>query len=158
MGVKQWCTTKCQLKPVSANAVSGAQASGKTIARSKTTLRGHSKAFCEPTQLSPSCTERLDQQATGEMDEVGRESSRHRVAKYFQRPISNAWQLIALLLALLCSRIYKRFDFTESYFTIHSFFTPKNSDTIISYARKVLKIFNCHLNCKREFTMITGKT
>ena len=103
-------------------------------------------------------TERLDHQATDEMDDVGRESSRHRVAKYFQRPISDAWQLIALLLALLCCRIYKRFDFIKSYFTIHSFFAPKNADTIIFYARKVLKTLNRHLNCKRKFTMITGKT
>ena len=77
-----------------------------------------------------------------------------------QRPISNAWQLIALLLALLLALlcIYKRFDFTQSYFTIHSFFAPKIADTIILYVRKVLITFNRHLNCKREFTMIIGKT
>ena len=43
-------------------------------------------------------------------------------------------------------------------FTIHSFFAPKIADAIVLYARKVLKRFNHHLNCKREFTMITGKT
>ena len=78
----------------------------------------------------------------------------YRVAIYFQRPVFNAWQLIVLL----CCGIYKRFDITESYFTIHSFFAPKIADTIFLYAHKVLKAFNRHLNCKREFTMITRKT
>ena len=73
---------------------------------------------------------------------------------YLQRPISDAWQLIALL----CCGIYKRFDFTESYFTIHSYFAAKIADMIILHAYKVLKTFNHHLNRKREFTMITGKT
>ena len=44
-----------------------------------------------------------------------------------------------MLLVLLCYGIYKRFDFTESYFTIHSFFTPKIADATILYAHKVLK-------------------
>ena len=100
----------------------------------------------------------LDQQATSGMGKVGWEGSRHQVTIYFQRLISNAWQLIVLLLMLLCCRIYKRFDFTESYCTIHSFFAPKIADATILYARKVLITFNRHLNCKREFTMITGKT
>ena len=77
---------------------------------------------------------------------------------YISGPISNAWQLIALLLALLCCGIYKCFDFNETYFTIHSFFAPKTADTIIFYVCKVLKTFNCRLNHNREFTMITGKT
>ena len=103
----------------------------------------------------------LYQQATGGMGKVGRESSRHRVAMYCSRGrwiSDSAWQLIALLLALLCCGIYKRFDFTESYFTIHSFFVPKIADATILHACKLLKTFNCHLNRKREFTMITGKT
>ena len=82
----------------------------------------------------------------------------HHIFIYFQRLISDAWQLIMLLFALFCCGIYKRFDFNESYFTIHSFFAPKVADGIILYAHKVLKTFNRHLNCKCEFTMITGKT
>ena len=45
-------------------------------------------------------------------------------------------------------------DFNESYFIIHSFIAPK---IVVLYACKVLKTFNYHLNCKREFTMITRK-
>ena len=87
------------------------------------------------------------------MGEVGRES---RIAIYFQTNFrTEAWQLIVLLLTLLCSGIYERFDFNEPYFP---FFVPKIADTIILYSRKVLKTFNCHLNHNREFTMITGNT
>ena len=71
---------------------------------------------------------------------------------------SNTWQLIVLLLALLCDGIYKRFDFNESYFTIHSFFVPEIADAFILYVHKVLKTFNHHLNHKLEVTMITKKT
>ena len=53
---------------------------------------------------------------------------------------------------------YERFNFNESYFTIHPFFALKIADAIILYAREVLKIFNRHLNHKREFTIITRKT
>ena len=63
--------------------------------------------------------------------------------------------LLALLLVLLCSGIYKRFDFNESYFTIHSFFAPIIADAIILYMHKVSKTFNRHLNLKCEFSMIT---
>ena len=50
---------------------------------------------------------------------------------------------------------YKHFDFTESYFTIHSLILCTIK---FLYACKVLKTFNRHLNLKREFTMITEKT
>ena len=74
----------------------------------------------------------LKQQATGGMGEVGQKvespSSRHIC---ISGPISDAWQLIVLLLALLCSGIYECFDFNESYFP---FFAPKIADTIILYA------------------------
>jgi len=73
---------------------------------------------------------------------------------YISGLISDAWQLIALLLTLLCSGIYERFGFNESYFP---FFVPEIADAIILYARKVLKTFNRHLNHNREFTMITRK-
>ena len=85
------------------------------------------------------------------MHKVGRESRVAIESSCISRPISDAWQLIVLLLTLLCSGIYKCFDFNESYF---SFFVPKIADAIILYARKVLKTFNCHLNHNREFTMI----
>ena len=49
---------------------------------------------------------------------------------------------------------YERFNFNESYFTIHPFFARKIADAIIFYAREVLKIFNRHLNHKHEFTII----
>ena len=52
---------------------------------------------------------------------------------------------------------YERFNFNESYFTIHPFFTLKIADAIILYAREVLKIFNRHLNHKREFTVIAER-
>ena len=89
------------------------------------------------------------------MYEVGRESRVAIESSYISGPISVAWQLIALLLVLLCSEIYKRFDFNEFYFP---FFAPKITDAIILYARKVLKTFNRHLNHNCEFTMITGNT
>ena len=87
------------------------------------------------------------------MYEVGRESRVAIESSYISGPISVAWQLIALLLMLLCSGIYECFDFT-----FHSFFAPKIANAIILYARKVLKTFNRHLNHNREFTMITRKT
>ena len=93
----------------------------------------------------------LEQQATGGM---GTRLAKKVESPYISRPISNAWQLIALL----CCGIYKRFDFNESYFTFHSFFVPKIADVIILYAHKVLKTFNHHLNHKCEFTITTGKT
>ena len=89
------------------------------------------------------------------MHEVGRESRVAIESSCISGPISDAWQLIALLLTLLCSGIYERFGFNESYFP---FFVPEIADAIILYARKVLKTFNRHLNHNREFTMITGKT
>ena len=57
---------------------------------------------------------------------------------------SDRWQLIVLLLMLLCCGIYKSFDFTESYFTIHSFFAPKIADMIkgfftTNFVNKILK-------------------
>ena len=88
------------------------------------------------------------------MHEVGRESRVAIESSCISGPISDAWQLIALLLTL-CSGIYERFGFNESYFP---FFVPEIADAIILYARKVLKTFNRHLNHNREFTMITGKT
>ena len=54
--------------------------------------------------------------------------------------------------------LYKCFNFNESYFTIHPFFALKIADVIILYAREVLKVSDRHLNHKREFTIITGKT
>ena len=107
-------------------------ASGKTIARSETTLRSHSnyvKAFLWACSIV--------------------------AMLYINARSASRRQLIVLLLTLLCCGIYRRFNFTESYFTIHSLFAPKIADTIILYARKVLKTFNHHLNRKREFT---GKT
>ena len=53
---------------------------------------------------------------------------------------------------------YERFNFNESYFTIYPFFALKIADAIILYEREVLKIFNRHLNHKREFTTTTRKT
>ena len=53
---------------------------------------------------------------------------------------------------------YECFNSDESYFTIHPFFALKIADAIILYMREVLKIFNRHLNHKREFTIITEKT
>ena len=100
----------------------------------------------------------LEQQVTGRMGEVVQESRVTIESPYIFRPISDAWQLIVLLLTLLCCGIYKCFDFNESYLTIHSFFGPKIVDAIIHYAHKVLKTFNRHLNHNHEFTMITGKT
>ena len=76
------------------------------------------------------------------MHEVGRESRVAIESSCISGPISDAWHLIALLLALLCSAIYERFDFNESYFP---FFVPKIADAIILYACKVLT-FNCHLH------------
>ena len=79
----------------------------------------------------------LQQQAIGGMGEVGRES---RITIYFQTDFRmEAWQLIALLLTLLCSGIYERFDFNELYF---AFFAPKIADTIILYSHKVLIIIS----------------
>ena len=89
------------------------------------------------------------------MYQVGQESGVAIESSYIFGPISDAWQLIALLLALLCSGIYERLDFNESYFP---FFAPKIADAIILCARKVLKTFNRHLNHNREFTMITRNT
>ena len=54
--------------------------------------------------------------------EVGWESRVAIKSSCISGPISDAWQLIALLLTLLCSGIYERFDFNESYFP---FFVPK---------------------------------
>ena len=89
------------------------------------------------------------------MNEIGRGSIVAIESSCISGPISEAWQLIALLLTLLCSGIYEHFGFNESYFP---FFVPEIADAIILYARKVLKTFNRHLNHNREFTMITGKT
>ena len=80
----------------------------------------------------------LEQQAIGGMGEVGRESG--RIAIYFRTDFRmEAWQLIVLLLTLLCSGIYWRFDFNEPYFP---FFAPEIADAIILYSRKVLKTFS----------------
>ena len=89
------------------------------------------------------------------MGEVGQESRVATELPYISGPISDAWQLIVLLLTLLCSEIYECFDFNEPYFP---FFAPKIADAIIPYPCKVLKAFNRHLNHNREFTMITRKT
>ena len=80
----------------------------------------------------------LDQQAIGRIGEVGQESSCHRVACIIPEAdfqclavdsvVARAvvlWNLQALCLYWV--------------FTIHSFFPPKIADTIILYARKVLK-------------------
>ena len=84
------------------------------------------------------------------MDEVGQESE---VAIYFR---ADFWCLAVDNVFVLW--FHERFNFNESYFTIYPFFALKIADTIILYAREVLKIFNRHLNHKREFTIITRKT
>ena len=63
-------------------------------------LHGHSKyveTFCELAQQSPSCTQMLEQQATGRMDKVGQESEvaieQAIESPYISRLIPYAWQL-----------------------------------------------------------------
>ena len=53
--------------------------------------------LCELTQQSPSCTQTLEQQATGGMNEVGQESEVAIKSPYISRLISDAWQLTASL-------------------------------------------------------------
>ena len=82
-----------------------------------------------------------------------RKWSRHRVTIYFW---ADFWCLSVDSVFVLW--FYKRFNFNESYFTIHPFFALKIADAIILYAYEVLKIFNRHLNHKHEFAIIIGKT
>ena len=63
-------------------------------------LRDHSnyiETLCELAQQSPSCTQMLQQQATGGMDEVGQESEIAIESPYISVLISDAWQLTASL-------------------------------------------------------------
>ena len=63
-------------------------------------LRDHSdyvETLCELTQQSPSCTQMLEQQATGGMDEVGQESEVAIKSPYISGLISDAWQLTVSL-------------------------------------------------------------
>ena len=57
----------------------------------------YTKTLCELTQQLPSCTQTLEQQATGGMDEVGQESEVTIESPYISRLISDAWQLTASL-------------------------------------------------------------
>ena len=66
----------------------------------KDNLLDHSnyvETLCELTQQSPSCTQTLEQQATGGMDEVGQESEVAIEFPYISGLISDAWQLTASL-------------------------------------------------------------
>ena len=105
------------------------------------------KTICELTQQSPNCTQTLEQQATGEMDEVGQKSEVAIELPYTSGLISDS---------IFVLWFYERFNFNKS--SIHPFFALKITDAIILYAHEVLKIFNRHLNHKHEFTIITGKT
>ena len=63
-------------------------------------LHDHSnyvETLCELTQQSPSCTQTLEQQATGGMDEAGQESEVAIESPYISGLISDAWQLTASL-------------------------------------------------------------
>ena len=131
--------------------------SRKTIARSKTTLAWPFK--CQNNLGTHSIVTKLYTNARAAShrwneQRVGQESRVAIESPYISGPISNAWQLIALL----CCGIYKYYDFNESYFTIHSFFAHTIADAIILYVCKVLKTFNHHLNRKHEFIMIARKT
>ena len=52
-------------------------------------------------QQSPSCTQTLEQQATGRMDEVGQESEVAIESSYISGLISDAWQLTASCVVVL---------------------------------------------------------
>ena len=55
------------------------------------------ETLCEFAQQSPSCTQTLEQQATGGMDEVGQESEVTIESPYIFGLISDAWQLTGSL-------------------------------------------------------------
>ena len=82
-----------------------------------------------------------------------RKWSCHRVSIYFR---ADFWCLAVDSVFVLW--FYERLNFNESYFTIHPFFALIIADAIILYKCEVLKIFNCYLDHKREFTVITGKS
>ena len=83
-----------------------------------------------------------------------RKQSHHQVVIYFW----TNFQCLAVDSIVSCTVVLWNLQADKSYLTIHSFFATKIADTIILYARKMLKTFNHHLNHKCEFTMITGKT
>ena len=56
-------------------------------------------------------------------------------------------------IVMLCGEFYKLFK--DSWFTIYPSFAPRIAVTIILYSCKVLKAFNCHLNHKLKFAIIT---
>ena len=98
----------------------------------------------------------LDQQTTGGMGKVDRESSHHWVAIY-RLPETYFRCLAVDSVVARIVVLWQALWLYESYLAIHSFFALKIADTTILYARRVLKTFNRYLNRKREFTMITGK-
>ena len=91
------------------------------------------------------------------MDEVGQEVKSLRVAIHYtdiSELISDAWQLTALLRCGFTSALT---SMSPTLLFIHSALIPKLL-TRLSFMRAGVKIFNCHLNHKSEFTIITGKT
>ena len=76
-------------------------ASGKTHGEEQKNTCDYSnyvETLCELAQQSPSCTQTLEQQTTGGMDEVGQESE---VAIYISGLISDAWQLTVSCVVVL---------------------------------------------------------
>ena len=89
------------------------------------------------------------------MNEVGQESKVTIKLPYISGLISDAWQLTASMCCGFTSTL--TLIMSPTLLFIHSLLS-KLLMPLSLYAREVLKIFNRHLNHKREFTIITGKT